>query len=267
MAGKPLRTAMPKLIVTADDCGLSEAINLTTYDLHQHGYITAASVMTNFPAHQHALELFRTCPDLDIGIHLSLTDGHPVSGSGRHHPHLLNEDYSFRSNLSLYLRSHFFSANTIAWIRHELDAQFRLFTDAGMQPQHISTHHHFHSIPLLRRLIHELAEVYAVNWVRAHDFRASLSPSNPLHRAQRNPDNYSFDMPDYMTAIQGHVSRPVEDFCARVASLQGKVEIIVHPSPSRDPDFPTDMHYGPAQRYAETQFLVQAIDRLRELTT
>lgn len=256
---------MLRLIITADDCGLSEGINQAIYDLHRQGYVTAASVMTNFPAHRQALDLLRDCPELDLGIHLALTDGHPVTGQGRHHPHLLNEDFSFRSHISLYIRSHFFSADAVNWIHQELDAQMRRFTDVGLQPQHISTHHHFHAIPLLRRIVHELAEQYQVAWARGHDFRASLSPRNPLQRAQRKSDRSAFTMPDYMTAIQSHVSRPVDDFCARIAGLEGTVEIVVHPSPPRDPDFPADMRYGPRQRYTETEFLIRALDRLREL--
>ena len=256
---------MPKLIITADDCGLSEGINQTIYDLHQQGYISAASVMTNFPAHCHALELYRSCPDLDLGIHLSLTDGHPVTAHGVHHPHLLNEDFSFRSNLSLYIRSHFFSAGTVNWIRQELDAQLRRFTDLGIQPRHVSTHHHFHAIPLLRRIVHELAEQYAVDWVRSHDFRASVSAHNFLLRRQRELRHAKFTMPDYVSAIQACMSLSVEDYCARIARLTGAVEIIAHPSPARDADFPSDMHYGTRQRYAETQYLIRVIDRLREL--
>ena len=256
---------MPKLIITADDCGLTEAINQKTCELHQRGYISAAGVMTNCPAHQHALALFRTCPTLDLGIHLSLTDGHPVSGDDDHHPHLLNEDFSFRSNLSLYLRSHFFSADAVAWIRNELDAQLRHFTDAGLQPQHISTHHHFHSIPLLRRIVHELAAKYAVDWVRAHDFRASVSPHNFFLRRQRQLGNKAFNMPDYVTAIQANMKLSVADFCARITCLSGTVEIVVHPAPRRDPDFPADWHYGLKPRHTETQFLIQAVDRLRDM--
>ncbi len=256
---------MLKLIITADDCGLTEGINQTVYDLHQRGYITAASVMTNFPAHASALERFRACPDLDLGIHLSLTDGHPVTAFDDHHPHLLNEDFSFRSNLSLYIRSHFFSAVAVDWIRNELDAQLRRFSDLGIRPDHISTHHHFHAIPLLRRIVHELAERYAVKWVRSHDFRASVSSHNFFLRCQRKLPHDRFVMPDYVSAIQACMSLSIDDYCARIARLTGTVEIIVHPSPARDPDFPSDMHYGPAQRYAETQYLIRAIDRLREL--
>lgn len=256
---------MPKLIITADDCGLTEAINQKTYELHQGGYISAASVMTNYPAHQHALALFRACPDLDLGIHLTLTDGHPVSGNAAPHPHLLAEDYSFRGNLSLYLRTHFFDADAAAWIRHELDAQLRRFSAAGLQPRHISTHHHFHSIPLLRRIVHDLASEHAVSWVRAHDFRATVSRHNFFLKPQRQLANSAFTMPDYVTAIQTSMKRSVADFCARVSRLSGIVEIVVHPAPRHDPDFPADWHYGLAPRNAETQFLMQAVDRLRDM--
>lgn len=256
---------MPNLIITADDCGLTEAVNQKTYDLHQAGYISAASVMTNYPAHQHALALFRTCPDLDLGIHLSLTDGHPVSDNNEHHPHLLNEDFSFRSNLSLYLRSHFFSAAAADWIRNELDAQMRRFTDAGLRPRHISTHHHFHSIPLLRRIVHELATRYEVRWVRAHDFRASVSPHNFFLRRQQRRERHTFTMPDYVGAVQACSSLPVEKFCARIMRLDGTVEIVIHPAARRDPDFPADWHYGIAPRQAEIQYLVRAVNRLRDL--
>ena len=256
---------MPKLIITADDCGLTEAINQEAGELHQRGYISAASVMTNYPAYEHALALFRACPDLDLGIHLSLTDGHPVSGDNEPHPHLLAEDFSFRGNLSLYLRSHFFSASAAAWIRNELDAQLRRFGDAGLAPQHISSHHHFHSIPLLRRIVHELAKEHRVGWVRAHDLRANVSPHNFLLRRQRQLEDCAFDMPDYVTAIQANMKLSVADFCARIARLSGTIEVVVHPAPRHDPDFPADWHYGIAPRRAETQFLIQAVDRLRDM--
>ena len=256
---------MPNLIITADDCGLSPAINQTTLDLHQRGYITAASIMTNFPAHQHALDNFRHCPDLDLGVHLNLTDGFPLSQRGPHHSHLLKDDRSFRSNFSLYLRSHFFSADTLAWIRHELEMQLDRVTAAGLRLGHITSHHHFHSIPTLRRLVHDLAADYRVDWVRGHDFRATLSSHNPILRPQRQLPQYDFDMPDFVTALQANMSRPVKDFSARLARLTGTIEVVVHPAPARDHDFPPTMDYGPAARHAETQYLIKLVDHLRTL--
>ena len=239
---------MPKLIITADDCGLSPGINTVTRDLFQDGYLNAASVMPNFPAHEHALKLFRQYPDLDVGAHLTLTDGEPVSRSGPHHSHLLKDDRSFRNKYSLYLRSFFFSRDTVEWIRRELDAQLRRFTDISMRPRHLTSHHHFHSLPLLRKIVHELAEEYRVEWVRGHDFRAGISPRAHFSRQQRQSPDEDFFMPDYVVAIQAWMTRPAQEFAERVASLDGTVEIVVHPGPSPDSDFPADVDSwsGPA---------------------
>ncbi|MCY4018304.1 MAG: ChbG/HpnK family deacetylase [Chloroflexi bacterium] len=255
---------MQRLIVTADDCGMSEGINQATYDLHKHGYISAASVMTNFPGYRHALERFSDCPELDVGAHLTLTDGSPVDRRGPRHPHLLKDDHSFRDKFSLYLRGLFFSKDTIRWIRNELDAQLRRLVDAGVQPQHISTHHHFHSLPILRDIVHELAAVYQVDWVRGHSFRATISPHAILPRQQGQSQRYAFFMPDYMTGIQGWISRSPAEFADRVASLSGTVEIVAHPGTAKDPDFPMNLGYGPAPRYAETKYLIEALELLKE---
>ena len=61
---------MRKLIVTCDDCGMSEGINNATFELFEKGIITSATIATNFPATQHALDLLSGHKSLDIGVHL-----------------------------------------------------------------------------------------------------------------------------------------------------------------------------------------------------
>ena len=74
-------------------------------------------------------------------------------------------------------------------------------------------------------------------------------------------------MPDYLTAIQAWHEAPVADFCARIAHQLERHSRDRRPprAPAQDPDFPADWHYGVAPRRAETQFLIQAVDRLREM--
>ncbi len=255
---------MQRLIVTADDCGLSAGLNQATYDLHKSGYINAASVMTNFPAYRDALERFSDCPELDIGAHLCLTDGYPVDRRGPRQWHLLKRDGGFRNKFSLYLRGLYFSKDSIRWIRNELDAQLRRFVEAGARPQHISTHHHFHSLPILREIVQELAAVYQVNWVRGHSLRAMISPHAILPRKQAQSDRYAFFMPDYLTSAQSWMARSPAEFAERVAALPGTVEIVAHPGLAEDPGFPMNLSYGPAPRYAETKYLIKALDLLRK---
>ena len=253
---------MPKLIVTADDCGLSEGINQTALQLHRQGYLTAASVMTNFPAGQQALEDFRRCPQLDLGVHLTLTDGQALTAAM---PALTTSSRHFHSKFSLFARALLLPPSAIAWIKQELDAQMRRFTDFGIQPQHISTHHHFHTIPTLRKIVYELAARHQVDWVRGHTFRSMISPYNPLPSPHRQPRRFAFAIPAYAAPLQAWLPKPAAHLAARLAQLRGSTELVVHPGPASDGGFPSAVGYGPRERAAETQFLIATIDSLRLL--
>ncbi len=256
---------MPELIITADDCGLSKGINQASLELHQRGYLSAASVMTNFPAHRHALALFAGAPTLDLGVHLNLTEGNPVLRYAPRHSHLLRRDHRFRSKFSLYLRGLFFNTGAIHWIRNELDAQVRRCHDAGLRSRHITTHHHFHTLPILREIVHELAAVHQVDWVRGHAFRATVTPQQFRPRKQRHSSRYAFALPEYMTGVKQWIKRPPAEFAAAIAALDGRVEIVVHPGLAKDPSFPAGVEYGPPPRFEEMSYLIEAVDRLRDL--
>jgi predicted glycoside hydrolase/deacetylase ChbG (UPF0249 family) len=112
-------------IVTADDCGLSEGINLAAVDLHQQGIVTHASVMSNFPSTPHALESLSRNPQSKIGVHLNLTDGFALSRPDQHLPSLA----------ALLARS--WDGTFRKWIETELDAQIQVLFRDGIQPDHL----------------------------------------------------------------------------------------------------------------------------------
>lgn len=61
------------LIIHADDFGLSHSVNMATFELLKKGMITSASVMVPCPWFGEVADLVSRHPDLDIGIHLTLT--------------------------------------------------------------------------------------------------------------------------------------------------------------------------------------------------
>ncbi len=254
---------MPELIITADDCGLSEGINRATVQLHKQGYITSASVMSNFPAHRHAFQMFRAYPTLEIGAHLTLTDGKPVTDDIPDHTPLLNSEQEFHNKFSLFSRLLFPSDETIVWIRHELDAQLQRFVSAGIQPAHITTHHHFHTIPSLRKIIYELALRYDVKWVRAHEFRATIAPYNLFPYAQSLAGKFPFELPGYISPLKAWMGRPAHEYADRLLELEGTAEIVVHPGNEDDPTFPINVDYGPTPRQDESTYLITLIDEIR----
>ncbi len=68
-----------QVIVNADDFGLTEGTNAAILRAHLHGIVTATSLLANGRAFDHAVALARTTPSLDIGLHLTLTEGLPVA--------------------------------------------------------------------------------------------------------------------------------------------------------------------------------------------
>jgi predicted glycoside hydrolase/deacetylase ChbG (UPF0249 family) len=256
---------MPQLILTADDCGVSEGINNATVDLYQRGYITSASVMSNFPAYQHAVELFRAHPNLEIGAHLVLTDGKPVTDDIPDYCPIINSHRTFHNKYYVFSRLLFPSDETVVWIRHELDAQLRRFTEAGIQPQHITTHHHFHTIPALRKIIYELASHYKVKWVRSHKLRATILPYNMMPSEQQMAGNLAFDVPNYISPLKSWLNRSPSDYASKLMEFDGVIELVAHPCTEDDETFPNTMDYGVQPRYQEQLYLIDMVDSLRQL--
>lgn len=62
------------LIVTADDLGLSAAVNVGIFAAHERGIVTSASLMVGRPAANAAAEALAQHPDLAVGLHLEPGD-------------------------------------------------------------------------------------------------------------------------------------------------------------------------------------------------
>ena len=61
-----------RLIVTADDFGLSLPINEAVESAHREGILSAASLMVGGPAADDAVARVRSLPVLGVGLHLTL---------------------------------------------------------------------------------------------------------------------------------------------------------------------------------------------------
>ena len=61
-------SALNRLIITADDFGLSEPVNAAIEEAHQRGILSAASLMVGAPAAADAVARARTLPSLRVGF-------------------------------------------------------------------------------------------------------------------------------------------------------------------------------------------------------
>lgn len=149
------------MVFTADDLGWDENTNLAIENAHQHGVLTAASLMTGQPGSAHALEIIRRNPDLQIGWHFHACDSRPLTC--REWPWGTSE---VRAGMALAI-----SPAARKLIRRELAEQWKHLTDAGVNVRFINGHHHLHIHPFIAREMHRLIDGSFTGWVRGFGAR------------------------------------------------------------------------------------------------
>jgi predicted glycoside hydrolase/deacetylase ChbG (UPF0249 family) len=156
---------MKQLIVTADDFGLTPGVVTGIVEAHEHGIVTATSLMVNAPATDAAFAWAREHDSLAVGLHFVLTFGRPV-GPAWPLRELLDADGAFRR-----LDTGVHDDASPGQVGAELRAQLQRFEDnVGRPPTHIDGHHHVHAFPGILGAVLEAARRYRIP-VRSSDDR------------------------------------------------------------------------------------------------
>jgi len=156
---------MKRLIVNADDFGLTDKINQAILDAHHQGLIRSTTLMANGEAFTSAVTLSRLAPRLGVGVHLNLTEGKPVApASGL--SSLVNGHGVFARKAASLWRAMTFGRVSLIHIESELRAQIEKVMAAGIAPTHLDSHKHVHALPALGRMSIRLARQYGIRAIR-----------------------------------------------------------------------------------------------------
>ena len=156
----------PRLILNADDFGLTPGINRAIAELHHAGVLTSATLMANGPAFDDAVILARANPTLGVGCHIALIDGMPVAHP-QSIPSLLGGDgKSLRSTPFDFLQALLRGEIREDDIEREAVAQVQKLQRAGIDVTHLDTHKHTHIFPTVARPLLHLAERTCIGAVR-----------------------------------------------------------------------------------------------------
>jgi len=136
-----------RLIINADDFGLTSGVNRAIVELHQAGVLTSATLMARASATLEAIGLALATTTLGVGCHVVLVDGQPVLPP-RDVPSLIDgQTGCFPVSLTAFLARLFTGRVRSAEIEAEAAAQIALLRDAGLRLTHIDTHKHTHMFP------------------------------------------------------------------------------------------------------------------------
>jgi chitin disaccharide deacetylase len=168
-----------RLIINADDFGLTPGINRAIAELHDAGIVTSATLMANGPAFDDAVAIARTRPTLAIGCHIVLVDGIPVSDPATI-PTLIPKPHhaipAFHHSLSLFALEVLTGRIHATDIEREALAQIHKLQRAGLTLTHADTHKHTHLLSRVHRPIIRALEQSNISALR--------NPFEPLWAAR-----------------------------------------------------------------------------------
>jgi len=153
-----------RLVVCADDFGLTHAISRSIATLARHGKLNAISCMSVCRGWEADAALLRDLPEtVQIGLHVTLTDEEPLTAMP-----LLAWNCHMPASSELERRA-MTRRLPLGEIRAEVSAQFDRFIDVfGRPPDFVDAHQHVHVLRGIREIIlAETARRAPGAWVRS----------------------------------------------------------------------------------------------------
>jgi len=155
-----------RLILNADDFGLTLGVNRAIRELHERGVLTSATLMATGSAFEDAVKIALTNPTLGVGCHIVLTDGVPVSHP-ESIPTLLGPDRkTFRPKLTGFVLSLVQDQISEREVAIEASAQVQKLQRVGIHVTHLDTHKHTHLFPQVARPLLRIAESASIPAIR-----------------------------------------------------------------------------------------------------
>jgi predicted glycoside hydrolase/deacetylase ChbG (UPF0249 family) len=193
-----------RLVLHADDLGMNPAVNRGILAGFTQGLLTSTAVLSNAPAFAAAMSSWKELQQsqqagalpssaarnrlddssrpFELGVHLNLTQGTPITG-GAFPRQLLDPHGQFVGAFELLPRLAFCGARHRTAIRDELCAQIERVFEQGASPTHLNGHQYVEMLPIVAEIIPELLEDYRIGAVRVA-WERHLSRTTLLRRFQ-----------------------------------------------------------------------------------
>jgi len=181
------QTPCRSVVLHADDLGMNDRVSAGIIRGFSEGLLTSASVLTNAPGCAWALTQWKDLQarllqdalpsrdarrlagdsprPFDLGIHLNLTQGRPLTGE-RYPALLLDRNGLFPGIFGLALRIMQTGSRYRQAIEEEMCAQIERLLDSGFSPTHLNAHQYADILPVVAALIPRLVQRYDIPVVR-----------------------------------------------------------------------------------------------------
>ena len=155
---------MRKLIINADDLGMSIEQNAQIRKGIELGVITSSTLMANAPEFDEGVRIAKAYPQISVGVHLNIIEFAPLTNQEIFRKHgILDEEGNFIDGAAFVVK---IDEELKQAIFEEWDAQITKIENAGIYPTHCDSHQHTHTISELRDVLCRVLDKHGIRRVR-----------------------------------------------------------------------------------------------------
>jgi chitin disaccharide deacetylase len=217
-----------RIVVNADDLGISEAVNEAVFRHLENRTVTSATILSNGPFTAQAIKRVHRFPECSFGVHLNLTEFKPLSADSQVAlSDILDEQGYFNGNA---IRETKIGVPTLRAIYREWCEQIENVMRMGAQPSHLDGHHHVHTIPQMLPVLALLRRRYHINRIRiSRNLYTSQSLPTPGMLARKRLYNRALRSVGFKTT---GIFTDLETFvrlCSIKPPEKPTIEVMTHP--------------------------------------
>jgi hopanoid biosynthesis associated protein HpnK len=160
---------MRRLIINADDFGMTSGVNRAIAEAHRAGIVTSSTIMANERAVDEAIAIASQTPSLGTGCHIVLADGAPVAPEDLVSSLIGSRNGNgprFRPGIARLAMAAFAGKLREDDVRVEAAAQIERLQARGIKLSHVDSHMHSHVLPPVTRAVLHAAREHGITAVR-----------------------------------------------------------------------------------------------------
>ena len=154
-----------KLIINADDYGISTEVNDAIENLVMTGDLADVSVLANGWSYESAAAFLRSQPRISVGVHVNVVEGIALSPSNKIEV-LMGVHGQFVTLRQIFWRWLMSPLAVVRAVETEWRAQIELMLRDGLVITHADSHQHVHAFPPFWRILTRLCVEYGIPALR-----------------------------------------------------------------------------------------------------
>lgn len=151
------------LIVNADDYGCFNCVSKGILRAATHGIVTATGVFANTTHFADNAARLRDCDTLDVGVHLNITEGMPLTTELQHRLSRWSGRFPGKYAMAAAILRGRVKTEDVG---REWRAQIERCLDSGLHVRFLNSHEHMHMLPMLFPVARMLAKDYGIAHLR-----------------------------------------------------------------------------------------------------